>query len=394
MLRAARRLATVVSLAALLLTLTVWSRAQWTQDVITRQSVGGSPRTLRWSAMLLTTTRGSLCVGGRANRIELTTGPAAEAFRRDMLSDVGWRHSTMYPASLATALPDRATLLGFHLSLDPPRAETRCPAITPGPDPGWQTVRRRTGRLAIPWWFLALSFAALPAVAVRRYFRTRRSRTVPLAISRPLGILLNSAAALSLLLCLAAVILWVRSHLVSDEFQRFDFVDGRLRERRILSLNGAVAWGQDAYFTSFREGLRVGLWEPKQYPTGGPTDRDTPAVFFLHEPTTSQKAGFILHHAPRDDADWNAPFMPNAVVGLPYWALALALAILPAARTRQAVATLRARRRRAHGLCPTCGYDLRATPTRCPECGRDVPDSAHAGAAAGHPQRRSSRARK
>ena len=57
-------------------------------------------------------------------------------------------------------------------------------------------------------------------------------------------------------------------------------------------------------------------------------------------------------------------------VEVPFWALLMTLAAVPATWIR----TYRNRRhRRAAGHCPSCGYDLRATPERCPECGTEPP---------------------
>lgn len=55
-------------------------------------------------------------------------------------------------------------------------------------------------------------------------------------------------------------------------------------------------------------------------------------------------------------------FVKSVVV--PWWSITALMLVLPGYRVVRT-----ARRVRAPGRCAQCGYDLRATPDRCPECG-------------------------
>lgn len=58
---------------------------------------------------------------------------------------------------------------------------------------------------------------------------------------------------------------------------------------------------------------------------------------------------------------------------LPYWFLALCLTLAPALWLNGALRRRRLRHRRQTNLCQHCGYDLRASTDRCPECGTAIP---------------------
>jgi predicted RNA-binding Zn-ribbon protein involved in translation (DUF1610 family) len=69
-------------------------------------------------------------------------------------------------------------------------------------------------------------------------------------------------------------------------------------------------------------------------------------------------------------AHWTAY---ESAIEIPHWALAVLLAVLPATWCTRVVTARRRSRRIARGLCASCGYDLRSSHDRCPECGATIP---------------------
>ncbi|MGE5611012.1 MAG: hypothetical protein ACM359_17310, partial [Bacillota bacterium] len=76
----------------------------------------------------------------------------------------------------------------------------------------------------------------------------------------------------------------------------------------------------------------------------------------------------LLHGRPTNAAP--AIMMEVTTVVIPFWFPCLLTAIPPALWLKQ---TRRKHNRAKLGLCLHCGYDLRASQDRCPECGNPIP---------------------
>jgi hypothetical protein len=74
--------------------------------------------------------------------------------------------------------------------------------------------------------------------------------------------------------------------------------------------------------------------------------------------------------------------LDQEVFAIQHWKVVGLTAVLPVfAATRALRRRALRRRHQRNSRCPTCGYDLRASPERCPECG-DVPQHSRAGLSA------------
>jgi hypothetical protein len=153
--------------------------------------------------------------------------------------------------------------------------------------------------------------------------------------------LLNLLTLLSLSLCVAVAGLWVRS------CWRYDSIYVR---------HGGTLMG----YVAARGQMELN-WSPGVSAPGGAGRRTGPL------PTGSRPGAGLWRFAAGRHRYWpggQAAPATNYHVSLPHWCAAALFASLPACRL------IASKRRRAtRGTCPTCGYDLRAHPDRCPECG-------------------------
>lgn len=171
-------------------------------------------------------------------------------------------------------------------------------------------------------------------------------------------ILRRSLIALSALLAIGAAVLWVRcGDLASDE--------------------GELIWG-GGYGVHSLEGrvFFIVFWNPQW------TAANSPSVHFgqhhgysagFRSLVVMDKRGHVAgpFGVAALDLPPNVPLLPSVrELMVPHWFLIFLFSLLPAWAF---VRWMRVRRRDDPApeplACPLCGYDLRATPDRCPECG-------------------------
>jgi hypothetical protein len=113
------------------------------------------------------------------------------------------------------------------------------------------------------------------------------------------------------------------------------------------------------------------VWADRFYTTRGiyddtnavPAGMKRPPLIWVHEAWSPPQHGF-------GGLGWSTAFAGGWPTGqadeldVPFWLLGLGLATVAFFRPRRWLAS-----RRSIGSCRRCGYDLRATPGRCPECG-------------------------
>jgi len=204
----------------------------------------------------------------------------------------------------------------------------------------------------VPVWALLVLSGVLPLHAVIRAIRRRGEMRI-------LRRLVMGASLASLALAVFLVVMWVRSFeydyaAVPDKFFSENYA-------YLLSSEGVTTW----YFFDEPLRLRTPMWW--RFPVGQSASRLAGTMdpagrfwgFGRTKTTYFHGSMFSGISSPR----------PLTILAIPYYALVALALVLPVGMVTHQVGVMIRRRRKSKGQCPQCGYDVRATPRRCPECG-------------------------
>jgi hypothetical protein len=164
--------------------------------------------------------------------------------------------------------------------------------------------------------------------------------------------LFSLISAASLLVLLGTGIFWVRSYVLGDELRWY----GRSRLFEVLSSNGILQVSAGRLLSP--DYAPPPGWNGSFWPFRRAADR------YLVDLRDETFFGFAAQRWRQQSPQFQADVW---IMKFPHWLPALCFAACPAGWF------VRRRKRHAHarvGLCSSCGYDLRTTPDRCPECGR------------------------
>jgi hypothetical protein len=185
-------------------------------------------------------------------------------------------------------------------------------------------------------------------------------------VRRLLRILMNAATALSAMLCVATILLWTRSYWAADMY-----IFTEPPDTLVVSSRGMLcAMGHPGPLPpKFRLVVTSGR-HVTGYRLSPPTDvrvrRASPAEPGLR---SAFALGGLSWFCTDGGKFGRGEMVPVWQATVPHWVLVATTAILPCIRAPGWSRRRRRHRRRAAACCVSCGYDLRATPDECPECG-------------------------
>ena len=195
---------------------------------------------------------------------------------------------------------------------------------------------------------------------------TVRIAVGPLKSREMLRRLRNVACVISGVLLAATVVLWVRSFWIYDVVG-YEAYSGVGTET--MSVSGRLIF---YHFNNYTRDPPPQQWGFSQISSSSREGRGMAREYdFSSASHWWNRIGFVAVTRPAF-----GPGTSFVVLAMPHWFAAALLAIVPSVYAFRRHRLRLADQRRLGGRCVACGYDLRGSPSRCPECGRPVTDRA------------------